>query len=195
MSHGTWAQRLEFSIVTLPFNLPFCNFAICRFISIPHIDQIELALLRNEHVLGSSAPPVDLGRRRQAAKAAPLRVRARGRSPGGQTEGSRPLNLSVREEEPLFQFVKKAPQPQAMPKEANEALLNLIAKTGRDLEITRKTRKAGELDSSQRLRRENLESSLNFSPIAPQVNFDHILVTFLVIFSFKITRGNVSRWQ
>lgn len=92
----------------------------------------------------------------------------------GQTEGSCPLNLSVREEEPLLQLVKKAPQPQAMPKEASEALLNLIAKTGRDLEITRKTRKAGEADLSERLRRGNLETSRNFSPIAPEVNLTEL---------------------
>jgi len=152
--------------------------------------QIELALLRNEQVLGSSATPVEPGRRRPSkvgpalltkdapltkvgaaplSKVGPLRIRDCGRSPMGQTEGSCPLNLSVREEEPLLQLVKKAPQPQAMPKEASEALLNLIAKTGRDLEITRKTRKAGEADLSERLRRGNLETSRNFSPIAPEV--------------------------
>ena len=138
-------------------------------------------------MLGSSATPVEPGRRRPSevgpapltkdaplSKVGPLRIRDCGRSPVGQTEGSCPLNLSVREEEPLLQLVKKTPQPQAMPKEASEALLNLIAKTGRDLEITRKTRKAGEADLSERLRRGNLETSRNFSPIAPEVNLTEL---------------------
>ena len=146
-------------------------------------------------MLGSSATPVEPGRRRPSkvgpapltkdapltkvgaaplSKVGPLRIRDCGRSPLGQTDGSCPLNLSVREEEPLLQLVKKAPQPQAMPKEASEALLNLIAKTGRDLEITRKTRKAGEADLSERLRRGNLETSRNFSPIAPEVNLTEL---------------------
>ena len=120
------------------------------------------------------------GRRRQGSKVGALTVRGSSGRSGGpghqQTEANSPLNLSVREEEPLLQLVKNTSQP--MPRDASEALLSLIAKTGRDLEITRKTRKPGEGDSVERLRRGNLESSRNFSPIAPQVNFAlHFLFT------------------
>jgi len=137
--------------------------------------QIELALVRNEQVLGSAARPAEPGgSRRRTSKSGPLRIHSSGSGRSQPTaEASCPLNLSiVREDQPLLQLVRKSSsqQCQAMPKEASEALLSLIAKTGRDLEITRKTRKAGEADSSERLLRGNqLQTSRNFNPIAPEV--------------------------
>ena len=96
-----------------------------------------------------------------------------GKGPIGQPETSCPLNLSkfstTRVEESVLQLAKKSPTntsaPHQMPKDASEALLSLIAKTGRDLEITRKTRKPGETNSSG----QRMETSRNFSPIAPEV--------------------------
>ena len=139
--------------------------------------------MRNEQVLGSAARPAEPGgSRRRTSKSGPLRIHSSGSGRSQTTaEASCPLNLSiVREDQPLLQLVRKSSsqQCQAMPKEASEALLSLIAKTGRDLEITRKTRKAGEADSSERLLRGNqLQTSRNFNPIAPEVHLLHCMDT------------------
>ena len=106
-----------------------------------------------------------------------------GKGPIGQPETSCPLNLSkfstTRVEESVLQLAKKsptntsAPHP-TMPKDASEALLSLIAKTGRDLEITRKTRRPGETNSSG----QRMETSRNFSPIAPEVTLFKVELHF-----------------
>ena len=106
-----------------------------------------------------------------------------GKGPIGQPETSCPLNLSKfstsRVEEPVLQLAKKSPTNtsaphQTMPKDASEALLSLIAKTGRDLEITRKTRRPGETNSSG----QRMETSRNFSPIAPEVTLFKVELHF-----------------
>ena len=104
-----------------------------------------------------------------------------GKGPIGQPETSCPLNLSkfstTRVEESVLQLAKKSPTntsaPHQMPKDASEALLSLIAKTGRDLEITRKTRRPGDNSSGQRM-----ETSRNFSPIAPEVTLFKVELHF-----------------
>ena len=107
-----------------------------------------------------------------------------GKGPIGQPETSCPLNLSkfstTRVEEPVLQLAKKSPTNttsaphHTMPQDASEALLSLIAKTGRDLEITRKTRRPGETNSSG----QRIETSRNFSPIAPEVTLFKVELHF-----------------
>ena len=143
-------------------------------------------------MLGSAARPAEVGacssRRRPSKGGQTLRIRSgSGRSQTvNEPTTSCPLNLSIgrEEQQPLLQLVKKSSrspqQSQAMPKEASEALLSLIAKTGRDLEITRKTRKAGEplQYSSERFLgrgKDQLQTSRNFNPITPEVNLSHCI--------------------